>query len=82
MEKEIMQGCPICSSQGKMIIMEGNEGDNNVICAVHGLISVKYFHDIFLDPSWIDYISSAQRRDNPRRALSKRKKPRRCTASG
>jgi hypothetical protein len=50
MGKDRLQGCPICHSQGKMTIMEGREGDKNITCAIHGDISLKYWHDIFIDP--------------------------------
>ena len=50
--KDIIQGCSICHSQGKMSLMEGAKDESYMICPVHGIISNKFWHDIFEDLSW------------------------------
>jgi hypothetical protein len=57
---EFINGCPICHHQGKMSLMEGVNGENYIICPVHGIISNKFWHDIFIDLSWAESISPTQ----------------------
>lgn len=57
---ETFQVCPICEKQGILSAMEGREGNDFIKCAVHGIISLKYFHDIFIDLSWAKSISLTQ----------------------
>ena len=66
MEKVVINACPICTTQGKKTYLEGKAGDENISCAIHGLISVKFFHDIFIDPSWFNSLTQRKAQPEPR----------------
>ena len=53
MKKEIINLCPVCFKQGKKTYMEADKGDDVAKCAVHGVISIKYFNDIFINKSGV-----------------------------
>jgi len=54
---DYIDGCPICHSKGKMSLMEGVKGESYIICPIHGIISNKFWHDIFIDLSWAKSIA-------------------------
>ena len=47
---ETISVCPICEKQGILFPMEGREEDDFISCRIHGIISLKYWHDIFVEP--------------------------------
>ena len=49
-ETEAFNLCPGCFKQGKRICMEADKGSDVAKCSVHGVISLKYFNDIFINP--------------------------------
>jgi hypothetical protein len=65
--------CPICGRQGILSPMEGREGDDFIKCAVYGDISLKYFHDIFIENFYKNRgAGRSQRRDSRRRSRRER----------
>jgi uncharacterized radical SAM superfamily Fe-S cluster-containing enzyme len=51
MKKDVTNLCPVCFKQGKKTYMENaDDGSMNARCSVHGVISRKYWHDLFIEP--------------------------------
>ncbi len=51
MKKDVINLCPACFKTGQKTYMENaDDGSMNAICSVHGVISYKYWHDLFVEP--------------------------------
>jgi hypothetical protein len=47
-KSQIINLCPVCYDQDKRTFMEGDEKSKTGKCAIHGVISLKYFNEIFV----------------------------------